>query len=291
MEQLIRFGELFKLTTMKNITSEIKEANEEFMTAFSSGDARALARIYTDSAKLYPTNSDVVEGREAIKDFWNAVMNAGIKRVLLETVIAENHENIAIEEGRYRLYTEEDQIVDQGKYIVTWENEEGKWKLHRDIWNTSNPVEAKRAETAKTSNIDLARKFNAYLDEQNFDGLRSISDPGLKIYYESGDPASLNDMEPFVKSYYQSFPDYTHEIEDVFAADDKAVARVAFSGTHINEFTGIKPTGEKFRYKGIQIYQFKDDKICNLWIVEDELSMMTQLGLELKSKEEMDYTA
>jgi uncharacterized protein (TIGR02246 family) len=267
---------------MKNITSEIEEANKGFMAAFNNGDVKALARNYTNSAKLYPPNSDVVEGQEAIEDFWNAVMNTGIKRALLETVTAESYDNIAIEEGRYKLYVEGDQIVDQGKYIVTWEKEEGKWRLHRDIWNTSNSAEVKRAETVKASNIDLAKKFNEYLDEQNFDGLRFISDPGLKIYYESGDPASLNDMEPFVKSYYQSFPDYTHEIEDVFAADDKAVVRVSFSGTHTNEYTGIKPTGKKFRYKGIQIYQFKDDKICNMWIVEDELGMMTQLGLELR---------
>jgi predicted ester cyclase len=156
------------------------------------------------------------------------------------------------------------------------------------IEKQERPAEVNKAETVKVSNIDLAKRFNEYLDEQNFDGLRAISDPDLKIYYESGYPASLNDLEPFIKSYYQSFPDYTHEIEDIFAADDKAVARIAFSGTHTNEFSGIKPTGIKFRYKGIQIYQFKDNKINNLWIVEDELGMMTQLGMELRPKEEMD---
>jgi uncharacterized protein (TIGR02246 family) len=124
-----------------DVTSEIAEANKGFMAAFKNGDAYTLAGNYTKNAKLYPSNSDVIEGQKAIEDFWSAViMNAGIKKAFLETVTAESYGNIAIEEGRYRLYAEGDQMVDQGKYIVTWEKEDGKWKLHRDIWNTSIPA-------------------------------------------------------------------------------------------------------------------------------------------------------
>jgi uncharacterized protein (TIGR02246 family) len=123
-----------------DVTSDIAQANKEFMAAFSNGDANALAQLYTNNARLYPSNSDVIEGQKAIEEFWHAVMNAGVKKAVLETVTAEIYGNIAIEEGRYRLYVEGDQMVDQGKYIVTWEKEDGKWKLHRDIWNTSNPA-------------------------------------------------------------------------------------------------------------------------------------------------------
>ena len=46
----------------------------------------------------------------------------------------------AIEEGKYTLYAENEMVIDKGKYIVIWEQVEGKWLLDRDIWNTSNPV-------------------------------------------------------------------------------------------------------------------------------------------------------
>ena len=42
----------------------------------------------------------------------------------------------AVEVGRYRL-TAGDAEADHGKYIVVWKNVDGRWKLHRDIWNTS----------------------------------------------------------------------------------------------------------------------------------------------------------
>jgi predicted ester cyclase len=142
----------------------------------------------------------------------------------------------------------------------------------------------KQAELAKAANIELAKKFYKYLDELNFDTLRILCDPNIKVYYESADPASFTDMEPFIRMFYGAFPDYEHQIDDIFAAEDKVVARITYSGTHTNEFMEIKPSGTKFIYKGIQIFQFANDKVINFWAVEDELGMMTQLGMELKPK-------
>jgi len=134
----------------KDVTEEITKINQEFMEAFNRGDAHAVATKYTIQGKLYPPNSDLMTGTEAIEKFWNSAMEMGIKRILLETVSAESYGQTAIEEGRYTLYTEEDQVADQGKYIVTWEKENGRWKLHRDIWNTSNPLPQTRASLKDT---------------------------------------------------------------------------------------------------------------------------------------------
>ena len=124
----------------RDVTNEIVIANQQFMEDFNNGDAAALAMNYTSNGKLYPANSEVIEGREAIEEFWNAVMEMGIKKARLETVTAESYGNVAIEEGRYKLYVEGDQMADQGKYIVIWKKVGGQWKLDRDIWNTSIPA-------------------------------------------------------------------------------------------------------------------------------------------------------
>jgi predicted ester cyclase len=142
----------------------------------------------------------------------------------------------------------------------------------------------KQAELLKTTNIQLAQKFYKYIDEQNFDTLRTIFAPDIKIYYESGDPVSFNDMEPFIKMFYGAFPDFIHQIDEIYATDDKVVVRLTYTGTHTNDYMEIKPTGNKVKYKGIQIFQFANNKAINFWAVEDELGMMTQLGMELKPK-------
>jgi len=140
----------------------------------------------------------------------------------------------------------------------------------------------KQAETLKVNNIELAKKFYKHLDAVQLDSLRALCAPNAKIYYESGDPISFNDIEPLIKIFYTSFPDYKHEFEDIIAADDKVVFRISYSGTFTNPFMEMKPNGVKFKYKGIQIFQFANDKVTNFWAVEDELGMMTQLGMELK---------
>ena len=142
----------------------------------------------------------------------------------------------------------------------------------------------KQAGLLKATNIQLAQKFYKYLDELNFDTLKTIYDPNIKVFYESGDPVSFVDMEPFIKMFYGAFPDYKHQIDDIYATDDKVIIRLTYAGTHTNDYMEIKPTGNKFKYKGIHIFQFANKKAINFWAVEDELGMMTQLGMELKPK-------
>jgi predicted ester cyclase len=141
-----------------------------------------------------------------------------------------------------------------------------------------------QAELMKTNNIEIAKKLYNYLDKVNLDSVRVLCSPDVKIYYQSGPPASFNDIEPLMKLFYKAFPDYKHGIEDIFAENDKVVIRIDYSGTLIDTFMYIKPSGQKFTYKGIHIFQLSNNKVINWWAVEDELGMMTQLGMELKQK-------
>jgi predicted ester cyclase len=138
------------------------------------------------------------------------------------------------------------------------------------------------AEKLKAENTELARIFYKHLDALQIDSLEALCAPDVKIYYQSGEPALFSEMVPFIKMFYEAFPDYVHKIEGVIAADDKVVVRVSFEGTFTNTFMEMSPSGEKFRYKGIQIFQFTNGKLKNMWVVEDELALMTQLGLELR---------
>jgi ketosteroid isomerase-like protein len=82
----------------------------------------------------------VLTGRAAIQDFWQGAMQMGVKTARLESVEAEAQDQTAIETGRYILSGAGGQLLDQGKYLVVWQREDGQWKLHRDIWNTSAPA-------------------------------------------------------------------------------------------------------------------------------------------------------
>lgn len=122
----------------KDVTQEIQKANEVFMETFRSGDADAMAGLYTSDGILYPSNSEPLRGTENIKKFWVGVYESGLTDTQLETVSALAYGSIAIEEGKVTLYVGE-QVVGVEKFIVIWHKENGKWKLHQDIFNSSMP--------------------------------------------------------------------------------------------------------------------------------------------------------
>jgi ketosteroid isomerase-like protein len=52
----------------------------------------------------------------------------------------EAHGDMAYEVGKLTLKGEDGTVLDSGKYVVIWKRENGQWRLHRDIWNTSMPA-------------------------------------------------------------------------------------------------------------------------------------------------------
>jgi predicted ester cyclase len=137
--------------------------------------------------------------------------------------------------------------------------------------------------TNEARNIKVVIEFYRLLDEVNLESLIKLLTPTHEFYYQTMDePVMIDDLKPLIEMFYTAFPDYEHEIESIFATDDKVVARLAYTGTHKNKFMDFEPTGNKFRYKGIFIFQLTDNRISKFWGVEDEMTMMKDLGLELK---------
>lgn len=154
----------------RDVTNQIKESNKSFMDAFESGDAETVAGNYTADAKLFPPNSDVVEGTEAIQNFWQGIMDMGVKKAILTTIEASGCGTTAYEEGRYMMHTDDGTMIDQGKYIVIWKKVDEQWKLYRDIWNSNNPAPMARAmegdtvwvvwNNIKPDKVDQFEEFN-----------------------------------------------------------------------------------------------------------------------------------
>ncbi len=128
------------MTSSTGIRNAIAGANEAFMDAFNRGDAAGVAALYTEGGQLLPPNADTMAGKGAIQAFWQGAMDMGIQSAQLEIVEVEGHGDTANEVSRYTLCGEGGQVLDQGKYIVIWKREAGKWKLHRDIFNSSLPA-------------------------------------------------------------------------------------------------------------------------------------------------------
>ena len=128
------------IATATPVATEIRRANDLFEASFERSDAAALASLYTPDGVLLPTGMDTIQGTAGIQAFWEGAMAMGIKQVQLHTQDVEEMVDTAIELGHYTLLGADSQTIDQGKYLVVWKQQEGQWKLHQDIWNSSLPA-------------------------------------------------------------------------------------------------------------------------------------------------------
>lgn len=115
--------------------TEINQRNEQFNQAILQQNGQALSVLYTGDALLYPPKQAVVQGREAIGLFFDAVFNMGVCKGgfnTLDLVIAGDY---AFESGEYALLNAEDQELAKGFYMYVWQYVEGSWYILSDIWN------------------------------------------------------------------------------------------------------------------------------------------------------------
>jgi ketosteroid isomerase-like protein len=88
-----------------------------------------------------PPNADLVTGKQEIQNAMQGFVDAGINGIILESTEIEGIGNMAFEVGKYTLSVDEN-IIDNGKYIVIWKKVGEDWKLHRDIFNSNMPLPA-----------------------------------------------------------------------------------------------------------------------------------------------------
>lgn len=78
--------------------------------------------------------------------------------------------------------------------------------------------------------------------------------------------------------FRRGFPDVRSTIEDLIAEGDRVAARWRARATHRGEYVGVPPTGNEVEFTGISVYRIEGGRIAESWTVEDELSLMRQIG-------------
>lgn len=120
-----------------SVPEAIQQTNQQFMEAVRRRDAAGMAAVYTESASILPPNAAARTGRDAIREFWQGILDLGVAEVRLETIEFEPNGENGWESGRATIKTADGSVIDELKYVVVWQQEDGAWKWHRDIWNSS----------------------------------------------------------------------------------------------------------------------------------------------------------
>jgi ketosteroid isomerase-like protein len=122
------------------VQSHINEMNKTYHLRFKTSDSALYKDRYCEKAAIMPPGMALIKGRDSIRSY---NYDNGKNRDFSIEINAKNvygSSNLVVEEGSYNFPDGKGGSFDKGKFIALWKEENGKWKLYREIWNSSNPT-------------------------------------------------------------------------------------------------------------------------------------------------------
>ena len=81
------------------------------------------------------------------------------------------------------------------------------------------------------------------------------------------------------KTFRQAVPDLSCEVEQMLVVGDRVVSHLHFAGHFTGSFNGIQGKGQPIDFIATDIYRVADGKIVENWHLEDNLTLLKQLGV------------
>jgi predicted ester cyclase len=85
---------------------------------------------------------------------------------------------------------------------------------------------------------------------------------------------------PLVASstFRKAVPDLAVSVEEVWVVGDQVIGRLRFTGHFTGQFNDLQGNGRPIQFDAVDIYTVKDGRIVTNWHLEDNLSLLKQLG-------------
>ena len=113
--------------------NQIKELDSGVADGINTGDAAAVAGYYTDDAAIHPPGAGRMDGKEAIQEYWQAAIDAGLSDVSIVATSVDITGDSSVSVGT--LSGKMGGADLSGKYIVIGKKTDSGWKISQDIWN------------------------------------------------------------------------------------------------------------------------------------------------------------
>ena len=84
----------------------------------------------------------------------------------------------------------------------------------------------------------------------------------------------------YLRSVHAALENFTCTIEELIETEDRAAARMSFTGRHRGKMFGIAPTGRDIAWSGAAFFTIEDGMIAALWVLGDVEAVRRQLEPE-----------
>lgn len=133
---------------LADVESTIRNTNQDFCTAFNTGNYDACAALYAADGCFMAPHYEMVQGKNAIERLLQKFADAGYENLKLETIRVESAGDIAMEIGRYTVSIRQGNgttVMDSGKYLNSWRRF-GAWLKVADCWSSNLPPHSQESQ-------------------------------------------------------------------------------------------------------------------------------------------------
>lgn len=124
---------------LDSVKAHITEMNKSYGQRFKTNDLAFYKERYCKDAAVYSPNVPAVVGIDSIISFFYGGGNNVEAIIELPPNNIYGNADLVVEDGTFNFPDGKGGNFDKGKFIALWKQEDGKWKLFREIWNTDLP--------------------------------------------------------------------------------------------------------------------------------------------------------
>ena len=98
------------------------------------------------------------------------------------------------------------------------------------------------------------------------------------IQHNEDTPQGKAGFKKFFEQMFKAMPDFNYTIKKIVAESDTVMMYSTTTATHLGEWLGNPPTGNKLNFDVVDIFRIENGKIAEHWDVADTLKLFTQVG-------------
>jgi predicted ester cyclase len=128
--------------------------------------------------------------------------------------------------------------------------------------------------------VDAARVFYAFWDTGDAQFARlALADNFIDRTLPKGRPQGIDGAIVASRNLRQAVPDLRCEIEQLIVAGDRVIAHLHFRGHFTGALGQKQGGGQTVDFIATDILRVQDGRITDNWHIEDNLTLMQQLGI------------
>lgn len=142
------------------------------------------------------------------------------------------------------------------------------------------PQPAHLAGDAASPIVLAARRYAAFWNSGDDAFARAALAPGFTDRtLPPGRPQGIDGPLQASRAFRAAVPDLTAAIEDMVADGDRVAVHLRFRGLFTGRFGEAQGSGQTVDFQAFDLYRVADGRIAENWHLEDNLTLLRQLGV------------